>query len=265
MIGTTSVKPEELKAAAANYFPWAGQSDETACNFAFGLLMRNLPPRVAIDKTKMHAPTLMAAAGAISGICAQISLLADAEKMEEINAGKTLKEGSLKDGRIFLFGEPLNHMLYSPRDPIVARSRVWNMMVTAALEKGLKREEIPNVAVMFKHVNDSFGSVVEGMPSVPQNAQPAMSTPDLLKLVGPLALEALSGDVDAPAGQDIRANRKSWVAISAQMTGNLLMIATRVMPPALCLTVAMESAIYASKMRANAAATAALQTGVSQA
>lgn len=254
MIGTTPVKAEELKAAAVNYFPWAGQPDETACNFAFGLLMRNLPPRLAIDKTTMHAPTLMAAAGAISGICAQISLLADADQMEKINAEGSLKEASLGDGRIFLFGEPLNHMLYSPRDPVVARSRVWNMMVTAALEKGLKREELPNVPAMFKHVNDSFGTVMEGMPSVPQNAQPAMSTQDLLKLVGPLALEALGGDIKAPLGQDVRANRKSWVAISAQMTGNLLLTATRVMPPALCLTIAMESAIYASKMRANAGA-----------
>lgn len=259
MIGTTSAQPEEPKAANGNYFPWAGQPDETACNFAFGLLMRNLPPRVAIDKTKMHAPTLMAAAGAVAGVCAQISLLADKDAMNRINADGSLKETTLNDGRTFLYGEPLNHMLYSPRDPVVARSRVWNMMVTAALQKGLDPKDLPNVPAMFKHVNDSFGSVVEGFPSVPQNAQPVMSTPDLLKLVGPMALEALAGDIQATPGQDIRANRKSWVAISAQMAGNLLMTATRVMPPAMCLTIAMESAIYASKMRVNAAAKPAAQ------
>lgn len=253
MIGTTSAQPEESKSVSGNYFPWAGQPDETACNFAFGLLMRNLPPCVTIDKSQMHAPTLMAAAGAVAGVCAQVSLLADAELMEKVYAEGSLRETKLPDGRIFLYGEPLNHMLYSPRDPEIARSRVWNMMVTAALQKGLDRNDLPNVPAMFKHVNDSFGSVVEGFPSVPSNAQPAMSTPDLLRRVGPIAFQALAGEIQPVAGQAARANRKSWVAIGAQMAGNLLMTASRVMPPALCLTIAMESAIYASKMRVNAA------------
>jgi len=128
------------------------------------------------------------------------------------------------------------------------------MMVTAAMQKGLDRSELPNVPAMFRHVNDSVGSVVEGLPSVAQNAQPVMPVRDLLKLVGPLTLEALAGDLPpalATNGQAIRANRKSWVGITAQVAGNLLMTTSRVMPPAMCLTIAMESAIYASKLSAN--------------
>lgn len=253
MIGTISAQEAATGVAAGNNFPWAGQPDEIACNFAFGLIMRNLPPRLAIDQ-RMHAPTLMAAAGAVAGVCAQISLLADAERIEKARAEDRIKEMVLKDGRIFLFGDALNEMLYSVRDADIARSRVWNMLVTAALQKGLDRSEIPNVPAMFRHVNASFESVVEGFPSVPQNAQPLVSVRDLLKLAGPLALEALSGQIEptlATNGQELRANRRSWVAITAQAAGNLLMTASRVMPPAMCLTIAMESAIYASKMSAN--------------
>ncbi|MEQ1781900.1 MAG: hypothetical protein ABMA14_11105 [Hyphomonadaceae bacterium] len=253
MSGTVSAQQAATSATEGNNFPWAGQPDEIACNFAFGLIMRNLPPRIANDKN-MHAPTLMAAAGAVAGVCAQISLLADAERIEKARAEGRIKEMALKDGRIFLFGDALNEMLYSVRDADVARSRVWNMLVTAALKKGLEREALPNVPAMFRHVNESFDSVVEGMPSVPQNAQPLAPVHDLLKLVGPIVLTALAGDLP-PAlvvkGQDIRANRKSWVAITAQVAGNLLMTASRVMPPAMCLTIAMESAIYASKLSTN--------------
>lgn len=255
MIGTMPAQQAETAAIPGNSFPWAGQSDEIACTFAFGLIMRNLPARIALED-KMHAPTLMAAAGAIAGVCAQVSLLADAERVEKARADDRLKTIALKDGRVLIYGDALNEMLYSARDAEIARSRVWNMMVTAALQKGLDRNDLPDVPAMFRHVNDSLGSVVEGFPSVAQNAQPVMPARDLLKLVGPMTLEALTGDL-APAlvkaGQDVRVNRKSWVAITAQVAGNLLMTASRVMPPAMCLTIAMESAIYASKLSANAA------------
>ncbi|MEQ1783648.1 MAG: hypothetical protein ABMA14_20010 [Hyphomonadaceae bacterium] len=255
MIDTMQAKQAETAAIPGNTFPWAGQPDEIACTFAFGLIMRNLPPRIALEN-KMHAPTLMAAAGAIAGVTAQISLLADAELLAKARAEDRIKKATLKDGRVLVYGDALNEMLYSVSDVQVARSRVWNMMVTAALQKGLDRSELPNVPAMFRHVNESIGSVIEGMPSVAQNAQPIMPVRDLLKLVGPMTLEALAGDL-TPAllktGQDVRVNRKSWVAITAQVAGNLLLTASRVMPPAMCLTIAMESAIYASKISANEA------------
>lgn len=255
MIETMQAKPAETAAIPGNSFPWAGQSDEIACTYAFGLILRTLPPRVALEN-KMHAPTLLAAAGAIAGVCAQVSLLADAERVTKARADDRLKTIALKDGRVLVYGDELNEMLYSVRDPEIARSRVWNMLVTAALQKGLDRSELPNVPAMFRHVNDSFGSVIEGLPSVAQNAQPVLPVRDLLKLVGPTTLEALAGDLPpalVKAGQAVRVSRLSWVAVTAQVAGNLLLTASRVMPPAMCLTIAMESAIYASKLSANAA------------
>lgn len=253
MNGTTAMTAKP-GANTGNSFPWAGQADEAACNYAFGLLLQNVPPRVMIEN-KLHTPTLMAAMGGIAGIAAQVSLLSDIEKMKAATDAKKLTEVKLKDGRTLMYGDALNEMLYSVRDPLVARSRVWNMMVSAALSKGMAREQLPNVPDMFKHVSESFGTDKEGRPSVPPNAQPMIPVRELLRLVGPPAIGALAGDIKiaAPiAGQQMRANRKSWVAITAQAAGNMLLTASKVMPPELCLTIAMESAIYASKLRANA-------------
>lgn len=252
MNGTTAT--QATPTTTGNSFPWAGQPDETACNYAFGLLLQNVPPRVMVEN-KLHTPTLMAAMGAIAGVAAQVSLLSDAEKVTKATEEKKLLEVKLKDGRTLMYGDTLNEMLYSARDPALARSRVWNMMVSAALSKGMTREQLPNVPDMFKHVSESFGTEKEGRPSVPPNAQPMIPVRELLRLVGPPAIAALAGDVQTAvpiAGQNMRANRKSWVAITAQAAANMLLTASKVMPPELCLTIAMESAIYASKLRANA-------------
>lgn len=253
MNGTTAMKTT-VDANRGNSFPWAGQADETACNYAFGMLIRNLPSRVMLEN-KLHAPTLMAAIGAVAGVAAQVSLLSDIEKMKAATEAKKLLEVKLKDGRTLMYGDALNDMLYSARDVKLARSRVWNMMVSAALSKGLARDQLPNVPDMFKHVSESFGTDKEGRPSTPANAQPIGSVRDLLGVVGPISFASLAGEIQPTTqvgGEQLRANRKSWVAITAQAAGNLLLTASQVMPPALCLTIAMESAIYASKLRANA-------------
>ena len=252
MNGTTALETKTPNANTGNNFPWAGQADETACNYAFGLLIRNVNQRLAIgDKT--HAPTIMAAAGAIAGVAAQVSLLSDIEMIQKAQEEKKIAEVTLKDGRKFLYGDALNRMLYSVNDPVLASSRAWNMMVSAALSRGLDRSKLPNVPNMFKHVSESFGTDREGFPSVADNAKPALPVRDLLKLVGPVAFAALAGEIDRTlANAAGRANRKSWVAITAQSAANTLLYASRVLPLETCLTIGMESAIYASKMRANA-------------
>jgi hypothetical protein len=248
MNGTTTLEKQALSANTGNPFPWAGQSDETACNYAFGNLIRSLPPRVALEG-KIHAPTLMAAIGAVAGVAAQVSLLADVEKMEKVTAEKKLAEVTLtSDGRIFLYGDALNEMLYSVSDPLLARSRVWNMMVSAALSKGLDRKNLPNVPAMFKHVSDSFNTPREGRPSVEEKLQPVASVRDLLKLVGPVAFAALAGE-SSPA-----ITAQAGLANPARAAANVLLRSSSILPPAQALSIAMESAIYASKMRANAPA-----------
>jgi hypothetical protein len=248
MNGTT-LKEGMQQANAGNSFPWAGRPDETACNLAFGNLVRSLPPRITAND-KLHAPTLMAAAGAVAGVAAQISLMADQARLQKAIDEKAIGEVKIKDGRTFMYGTALNEMLMTMTDPDVARSRVWNMLCTAAIQKGLDYKELPAPKDMFTHVSTTLGTLKEGRPSTPDNAQPIASVRDLLKLVGPGSFGALAGEHQPGMTASVgKADRTVWVAITAQAAGNMLLQAAKIMPPKLGLTIAMESAIYASKLR----------------
>jgi hypothetical protein len=235
--------------AQENTFPWAGQPDEIGCNFAFGHLMRNLPGRLTTPGNRLHAETLLAAAGAVAGLAAQISLLADPVGLARAKADGQLLDAKFKDGRVFLYGDALNNMPFT-NDVALARSRVWNCLVAGALAKGLDASAIPDVDAMFRHVTSSLGSEREGFPSTPAAHQPLMPARDLLKIVAPVSLACLTGEIDAITDKNnFRAFEPSWVAVTAQMAANQLMAATQALAPGLCITIAMESAIYASKLR----------------
>jgi hypothetical protein len=237
-----------------NKFPWAGQPDEIGCNFAFGHLMRNLPGRLATDG-RLHAESLMAASGAIAGLTAQVALLADPPKLEKAKGAGQLLDATMKDGRTFLYGDAINEMLYT-NDIALARSRVWNCLVAGALSTGMSDHAIPDINEMFRHVTASLGTDREGFPSTPANHQPLMPVRDLLKLVAPVSFACLTGEIDPITDKNnFRAHEPSWVAITAQLAGNQLVAATQVLKPELCITIAMESAIYASKLRGDDALT----------
>jgi len=234
----------------ASNFPWAGQKDEIGCNFAFAHLVRNLPVRLTSDG-RIHAETLMAAAGVVAGIAAQISLISDPAVLTKAKATGQLVDATFKDGRVMLYGDALNLMLYT-NDVALARARVWNMLVAAALSTGMNRQAIPNMEALFQHVTRAMGSEREGFPSTPPNHQPLLSAHDLLKLVAPLAFECLTGEIDAITKKNgFRAFETSWVTVTAQAAANVLIDATQVLAPELCVTIGMESAIYASKIRGN--------------
>ena len=234
--------------APANSLPWAGRPDEIGCNFALGHLMRNLPASLAADG-QLHAETLMAASGALAGLAAQISLLADAAALERARGEGQLLEATMKDGRAFLYGDALNNMLFT-NDVLLARSRVWNCLVAAALSTGMGEDAIPDLNDMFRHVTASLGAGAEGFPSTPAEHQPLMSARELLRLVVPVSFACLTGEIDPiTARNDFRADETSWVAVTSQFAGNQLAAATQVLAPDLCITIAMESAIYASKLR----------------
>jgi hypothetical protein len=238
---------------AESVFPWAGQPDEIGCNFALGHLIKNLPLRLATGG-RLHADTLMAAAGAVAGLCAQISLLSDEAALAEGKASGNLAEATLTDGRKFLYGDALNAFL-TTTDADLARSRVWNMLISAALSVGMPEEELPDLAAMFQHVTKVLGSDREGLPSTPEAHQPLMPVQKLLQIVAPLAFECLTGEIDPICKEKgFRANEPSWVAVTAQAAAGLLVKANEILHPGIAATIAMESAIYASKIRGNDAA-----------
>ena len=90
--------------------PWAGWPDEIGCNFAAGHLVRNLGVPLTIEG-RLHAETLMCAAGAIAGWGAHRSLMTGAR------TGQQVSMVTLNDGRTMLYGDAINDMLTSSAPP----------------------------------------------------------------------------------------------------------------------------------------------------
>jgi len=131
MFGKKPPKPPEPPKPSGDALPWAGWPDEIGCNFALGHLIQNLPVVLTVDG-RLHAETLMCAAGAIAGMGARVSLMADPNLRALRATPDAFVIVDLKDGRQFLYGDAINGMLTSD-DPLVAPMRVWNMLAGTAI------------------------------------------------------------------------------------------------------------------------------------
>lgn len=230
-------------------FPWAGQPDEIGCNFAFGHLVRGLPDLLADEQGRINAETLMCAAGAIAGFGAHISLISDPAAWNAAAAAGKINIVKMNDDRELLFGDAINDML-SSADAHIAPKRVWNVLAGTAISNGASAAALPDLGEMFAHVARSLGSDDEGRPSVPELNQPHLSVREILVAVGPFAVKCLTGKIsETTARQGFAASETSWVAVTAHAAASQLSDVSGVLDPLIAARIAMESAIYASKLR----------------
>ncbi len=227
--------------------PWAGWPDEIGCNFALGHLIQNLGVPLTTERG-IHAETMMCAAGAVAGKCAQISLLKN-PNIEALSkqAGQIVMVKT-NDGREWLYGDAINYMLTSG-DPATAPLRVWNNMAGAAIAMGLPAGELPTLDEVFGHVTKALGGPMDGRPSVEANHQPHLTVLDALRRVWPTAHDCLTGEISEITRKNkFAAAETSWVAVGAAAAGRILAQVSQVLAPKTALIIGMESAIYASKL-----------------
>jgi hypothetical protein len=101
---------------------------------------------------------------------------------------------------------------------------------------------------MFKHVASTIGGPNEGKTSVPAQHQPHLPARDLLKAVWPLAIMCFSGKFPGASREFPAAPVAWWSAIAAQASNRPVRDVKDVLPPAIALTLLMETAIYCSKL-----------------
>jgi hypothetical protein len=219
-------------------FPWRDKPDSTACNFAFGHLRDNLPRLLTVDG-RIHAETIVSAAGAIAGFAAQCALIS--------GGTPELQIATTKDGSRFLFGEPLNEMLFA-RDGKGASERLWNLAAGTAINSGLSAGRVPSMEAMFAHVSRTLGGPLDGLPSVDKSHHPHFPVRKLLGLVWPAAVTCLTGRLPNATFPYGEADVSNWPAITANVAALIVGQVKDVLDPALSLTIVMESAIYASKL-----------------
>ena len=232
---------------AGSELPWATWPDVIGCNFAFGHLVRNFTVPLTVDG-RVHAETMMCAAGAVAGACAHISLLADKAAMQRAQHPGGISIVTLNDGRNLMFGDAINDMLVS-NDPALAPQRAWNIMAGASISAGLAEADLPPLEHMFAHVTKSLGGPREGFPSVEDKHQPHHSAQEVLKRVWGLAHDCLTGEIDEVCRKNgFAAAKTSWSAVTARAAGRMLTECAAVLSPRTALIIGMESAIYASKL-----------------
>lgn len=234
--------------------PWASWPDFIGCNLAFAHLVGNLELAITVDG-RVHAETLIAAAGAVAGWGAQCSLFSKPQTPSEPANGEFMVIKT-NDGREFLFGNAINGMLMS-NDPVLAQRCVWNLLAGAAVGRGMPQHELEGVHGMFSHVTKTLGGPGEGFPSTAKDHQPGTAVGPLLDHVRPLALACMTGAISKIAKEKgFKAEPSSWQAVTARAAAVTLSKCCSVLSPTVALTIGMESAIYASKILKNRATAA---------
>lgn len=229
-------------------FPWGGQPDDIACDGAYRNLIEHLPAHMSIDG-RIHVETLMTAAGSIAGFCAHVSLVSDAAALKAAQDAGTLGLVKLKNGGEVLLGDTLNRMLCATTADL-APQRVWNTLAGAALANGAAAEALPDLDGMFERVARSLTTDREGFPSVPAQNQPQLSAREALQIAGPFAVQCLTGRYGLASGQaDLHVAETSWVGVGAQAAAAMVGRVKPVLKPEIAVQIAMEAAIYISKMR----------------
>ncbi|NWD69014.1 hypothetical protein HX870_15545 [Pseudomonas gingeri] len=234
-------------------FPWDGQPDYPACNFAFGTFMHNLRTRVTVNG-RLHAETYLAAAGVIAGFAAQQALLVRAVSENDLVTLNQISPIMTKTGG-FLQGRPLRCALL-PETEALRNERLASVAANGAMIAGLTVAQTPKLEDRFTHVINSIGSEIEGMPSLGKEHYPGMPPKQLLKALWPFALMCLTGDAPESVVASKRlwpaqlgpASHKFWPAITAYVAGNVIHEVKDVLEPAKGLVIVMESAIYASML-----------------
>jgi len=186
---------------------------------------------------QVHAETYVAAAGVISGYAAQRTLLAQGQAEHSEIATTT-------DGREFLFGDPINHALMGqlPGDTV----GIVDVAIGAAMAIGLKQPQLNEVSRHFEYVASQIGTPF--FPSVPENHRPHRDADELLGVLWPWTLEFLNADFEDFHRRFGSVPQEWWRDVVAQSIGRTITDVKEVLEPEIAKTIAIESAIYGSKV-----------------
>lgn len=221
--------------------PWHGDPAHAACNLATLTLPRTLPLLLQ-GMGASNAETVMAATGAIAGYAAQQSLLAQ----HGWALPPDIQTITVRSGDSFLFGESLNRALtgFSETD---ADEYLFSRAVGGAMAVGLPAAHSPDFERMLAHVSSNLGGPLEGLPSTGRSHQPACPVRPLLSELWPAVIPMFGGEV-GEFRQFGPVPQRWWGALVAHPVATQIASLGDVVPPAIALTILMESAIYASKL-----------------
>lgn len=230
--------------------PWKDTPHETAANFAYTHLVHNLPIRIEADG-RVHAETLLAAAGAICGYACQRTVLAQV-RLGAPTGGDRLMTITCPNGQRYLVGDMLNEMFFNgPGDP---NAKLWTLLSGTAAGRGLAPAAQPTSAEIFSPIAASLGFEHEGRLSVEDKHQPAVPVAHLLRAVWPLAMLCLTGEIMKDSAL-IRGSGRSfavpvdlWPAVTSWAAVQQFGQTLGVLDARTAMLIVMQSASFGSKL-----------------
>ena len=247
-------------------YPWEGTGDEIVVNLAIGSLRDSLMKWLTTERG-VHAETLLVLIGAIAGFAAQTAALERMNKRDvPLPAGfdKTVPReafntylrdagliliGSTKDGQHFYFGDLINGYLVQQKTTV--DHSLFAILAAAAIEAGVKANQLPDMPELFRHVASSVGKPDYGILRPPRPLDPHYTPRAALDEFWPgvkFIFERTDGQgvVDGIRGESVKP--EYWPLITALVARQFLLMAKDTIEPRIALALMMESAIVTSKV-----------------
>lgn len=248
-------------------YPWEGTDDEIAVNLAIGSLRDSLTQWLTTERG-VHVETLLVSIGAIAGFAAQSAALARAKARDvPLPAGfakgmpdddyyTQLREAGLlliaaaKDsGQHFYFGDLING--YLVQQSTTVNHSLFAILAAAAIETGVKPDDLPEMTEVVKHVSRTIGTPDFGVLQPQKGLSPHYTPREALERFWPdvkFIFERTDGQGSVPPAVGYNAKPEYWPLITSLVARQFLFLAKDLVDPRIALALMMESAIVTSKI-----------------
>jgi hypothetical protein len=154
-----------------------------------------------------------------------------------------------KSGENYQFGDLLNGYLVNQATTV--NYHLFGILAGAAIQMGVKYEELPDAIPMFAHASKTIGTPEYGILHPPKPLNPHFTPHEALKRFWPevkFIFERTDGQrvVDPAKGRNVKP--EYWPLVSALVARQLLLWSKDVIDPRIGVGLIMESAIVMSKV-----------------
>jgi hypothetical protein len=261
--GDDVVHAQKANRPQAIQYPWSGTDDEIVVNLAIGSLRESMLKWLTTERG-VHAETLLVSIGAIAGFAVQCAVDERIKKRDVPGAyegmprdelSKLMHEKGLavvvtaKSGETYQFGDLLNGYLVNQATTV--NYHLFGILAGAAIQMGVKYEELPDAIPMFAHASKTIGTPEYGILRPPKPLNPHFTPHEALRQFWPevkFIFERTDGQrvVDPAKGRNVKP--EYWPLVSALVAQQLLQWTKDIIDPRVGVGLVMESAIVMSKV-----------------
>ncbi len=225
--------------------PWSGV-DYAPCNYAIAHLRDFLWSALSPRNGKPNPETLFCAIGSIAGMVNQKHVFIKLRESGYMIAPPAINTINARNGLTLYTGSALSAGLISDSKNKQEGLEFWPIALDAAIAAGMDQEGQPTIDSMKRHIDEQVNVKTVQLRSG-MHEQPKLQPHDLLKLVWPLAEKCFSGETGGEGSFGF-AELPYQSAICGYVFQQYIEMLDGQFPVGGALTIAMESALYSSKI-----------------